>query len=152
MPGVKEKVYIICILAALGYQVLSLYQGGRLFGPQTRLNPDNLAKSQNAEHPPLKFHQVTRLAGVGLALFARPTILVVSSVPAPTELLARRAGEVNHRIPVPLRSSRKIAGCDFRQPRRNRSCRMVKKVADKQAVMVYERNHIKFILFYKFVK
>jgi hypothetical protein len=46
-----------------------------IFSPLDVMNPDNLAKSRNAEHPPLRFQQLTRPVGVVIAFFAITTIL-----------------------------------------------------------------------------
>jgi hypothetical protein len=42
------------------------------------VNPDELAKTQYTDHPPLSFQQLTWPSGVGSALFAGPTILMNS--------------------------------------------------------------------------
>jgi hypothetical protein len=36
---------------------------------------DDIAKTQNTEHPPPRFQQVTRYAGVAIAFFAIPTMV-----------------------------------------------------------------------------
>lgn len=67
-------------------------------------NLDNLAKSQNTEHAPPRFQQLTRCAGVGSAFFAIPTIFSKIRI---SRKIGYPSFSLRESIPIPTPTPRK---------------------------------------------